>query len=319
MFSLKACAGNAVGVAAAVTLISVLPAEARMGGWERPSFVRECSDVPDVSMDTRTCTYYFQYTRTIETFVVPLTSGPIHITAVGAPGAGKRGLWSYGATVTGSFDFLPGTPLYAVVVGGEGWFDGYNGGGAGGGGGASDVRLGAPDLQHRIIVAGGGGGWGERLVDDPHAGQRLVMVKGGDAGQPGGGSGGQPGTAMAGGAGGGTEWGQGQPGRFGRGGAAAGGFGGGGGGLYGGGGGGCAGVVAESICAWSQPGSGGGGSSLVPPGGTITATHDLHPHVTITVTQSATTLWLPPGPGAARRPDATRTGTSRPVLRRRAA
>ncbi|MEW6477725.1 MAG: hypothetical protein AB1679_36230 [Actinomycetota bacterium] len=110
-----------------------MPAEARTAGRERLSYLRECNDVPAVSMDTRTCTFYFRYTRTIETFVMPPTTGPIHITAVGAPGAGERGLWSYGATVTGSFNFPPGTPL-SVVVGGEGWFDGYNGGGAGGGG-----------------------------------------------------------------------------------------------------------------------------------------------------------------------------------------
>jgi hypothetical protein len=246
-------------------MIAALPAEARTAGRERLSYLRECNDVPAVSMGTRTCTFYFRYTRTIETFVMPPTTGPIHITAVGAPGAGERGLWSYGATVTGSFNFPPGrrSPSLSAARAGS---TATTGGGAGGGGGASDVRSGVPDLEHCILVAGGGGGWGERLVDDPDVGQRLVKVKGGDAGQPGEGSGGQPGSATTGGAGGGTEWGQGQPGRFGHGGAGADGLGGGGGGLYGGGGGGsCSGIVEKSLCVWSQLGSGGGGSSLVPP------------------------------------------------------
>src|SRR5687768_5223803 len=54
-----------------------------------------------VSTDTRTCTYTFGYSRTIETFVVPPTMAPVQITAVGAPGAGEEDLRSRGATVTG--------------------------------------------------------------------------------------------------------------------------------------------------------------------------------------------------------------------------
>jgi hypothetical protein len=244
---------------------------------------------PDLNTGARTCSYRFEYTGNIDTFVVPPTTAPVQITVVGAPGAGKPGFRSQGATVTGSFPSLGGVPIF-VTVGGEGGFDGFNGGGLGGGGGASDVRLGAPDLEHRIIVAGGGGGWGEHLVFDEDLGaHRLVLVKGGDAGQPGLGSGGQPGSAAEGGKGGGTEYGPGQPGGFGRGGASGGGGGGGGGGgLYGGGGGGaCTGSDVEGIalCLHSQPGSGGGGSSLVPAGGSFVLTDDLTPSVTITVTQ----------------------------------
>lgn len=234
-----------------------------------------------VSTDTRTCTYTFRHTRTIETFVVPPTTAPVRITAVGATGAGGPDLRSRGATVTGSFSSLGGIPIF-IVVGGEGWLDGYNGGGSGGGGGASDVRLGSPDLDHRIIVAGGGGGYGEQLVfDDQLGAPRFRLVKGGDAGQPGLGSGGQPGTATAGGAGGGSEWAPGRSGTFGRGG------GGGGSGLYGGGdGGGCAGSDAKgSLCLDSQPGSGGGGSSLLPPGGTFVLSDQSPSSITITVTQ----------------------------------
>jgi hypothetical protein len=276
----------AVGAALAVTATCATPADARAN---QPSYVRGCR-IDSVFAGARTCTYTFRYSQTVETFVVPPTTEPVHILAVGAPGAGDRGYRSLGARVSGSFPNLGGMPIY-VAVGGEGWFDGYNGGGPGGGGGASDVRLGVPDLQHRIMVAAGGGGWGEEVVFDDQAGeQRLRLIKGGDAGLPGSGSGGQPGTATAGGIGGGTQWAQGQPGRIGRGGAGAPGInGGGGGGLYGGGGGGgCSGYDATgSLCPDSQPGSGGGGSSLIPPGGTSAVSDDFEPRVVITVVQYA--------------------------------
>jgi Glycine rich protein len=243
---------------------------------------------PDLATGTRTCTYTFPYTGTIETFVVPPTTAPVEITAVGAPGSGDPGLRSRGATVTGTFGNLSGVPIF-ITVGGEGAYDGYNGGGPGGGGGASDVRVGAPDLEHRILVAGGGGGAGEQLVFDQQLGTtRLVAVPGGDAGQPGLGAGGQPGTRNAGGAGGGTDYAPGRPGSFGRGGAGADGLGGGGGGYYGGGGGGgCAGSDENgtALCVDAQPGSGGGGSSLLPPGATFMTTDDPTPRITVTVTQ----------------------------------
>jgi hypothetical protein len=262
---------------------------------------------PDLDSGARTCSYRFEYTGNIDTFVVPPTTAPVQITVVGAPGAGKRGFKSRGATVTGSFPSLGGVPIF-VTVGGDGGVDGFNGGGVGGGGGASDVRLGAPDLEHRIIVAGGGGGWGEQLVFDEDLGtQRLVLVKGGDAGQPGMGSGGQPGTGSDGGKGGGTEYGPGQPGSFGRGGSGGGGGGGGGGGLYGGGGGGgCAGTDGEGIalCLDSQPGSGGGGSSLVPAGGSFVLADDLNPSVTITVTQYGAPYPDPTVPSTPEKPSA---------------
>jgi hypothetical protein len=206
---------------------------------------------------------------------------PVRITAIGAPGAGERGFHSWGANATGSFSNLSGKPIF-VTVGGEGWFDGYNGGARGGGGGASDIRLGALDLNRRILVAGGGGGVGETMVFDASSGEfRFALVKGGDAGEPGNGSGGAPGTGTAGGLGGGKDPARGESGRLGRGGTGGDGVSsGGGGGLYGGGGGGgCAG----SQCAYSLPGSGGGGSSLVPPGGTTTISDDVEPKVIITV------------------------------------
>src|SRR5579884_159649 len=168
----------------------IAPSQARTA---EPHEVKSCG-APDLSTGTRTCTYTFVHTDTIETFVVPATTkGPIKITATGAPGFGEDATKSRGATVTGTFNFLSGTPLF-VVVGGDGYYDGYNGG-VGGGGGASDVRLTMPDLQHRIMVAGGGGAAGEQMIfDSEHGIWRFIVVKGGDAGQPGlAPGGGQPG------------------------------------------------------------------------------------------------------------------------------
>jgi hypothetical protein len=274
------------------TLLSLAAATAFSAMWAVPveaqpnhvSYKTACG-LTDVSTGATRCTYTFPYTQTVETFVVPPTTEPVEITAVGAPGGGDREFRSRGASVTGSFSDLGGKPIF-VTVGGEGWFDGYNGGGPGGGGGASDVRLGLPHLDRRIIVAGGGGGWGEKLVFDETLGaHRFVLVKGGDAGQPGLGAGGAAGTATNGGNGGGNEPARGKPGLLGRGGASGGGIaGGGGGGLFGGGGGGgCSGDAGGSPCPDSEPGSGGGGSSLVPPGGTMTLSSDFEPRVVITV------------------------------------
>jgi Glycine rich protein len=271
-----------VCAAAAMIAAGAAPVEARP---DPASFTTTCGPT-DVSTGAKRCTYTFRYTQTMETFVVPPTTEPVQITAVGAPGGGDPGFRSRGAAVTASFSGLGGMPLF-VTVGGEGWFDGYNGGAPGGGGGASDVRLGLPRLDRRIIVAGGGGGWGEQLVFDAAAGlHRFTLVKGGDAGQPGFGAGGGAGTTTAGGDGGGNEPGRGKPGGPGRGGAGGEGIaGGGGGGLFGGGGGGaCSGPDGDgSPCLDSQPGSGGGGSSLVPPGGTFRLSDDFEPKVMITV------------------------------------
>jgi hypothetical protein len=272
----------AVVAVTAVVAVWAVPVEARPG---HPSFTTACG-ITNVSTGATRCTYTFRYTQTIETFIVPPTTEPIQITAVGAPGGGDPGFRSRGASVTGSFSHLSGMPIF-VTVGGEGWFDGYNGG-AGGGGGASDVRLGLPRLDRRIIIAGGGGGWGEQLVFDQSVGlHRFMLVRGGDAGQPGFGAGGAPGTATAGGDGGGTEPARGKPGILGQGGAGGEGLaGGGGGGLFGGGGGGgCSGDRDGNgkPCLDSQPGSGGGGSSLVPPGGRLALSSDFEPRVVITV------------------------------------
>ena len=288
---------QAMAAAAAVLVAAGLaPAGAGTTGGEGRTTPREyeteCA-TPRLDVGARTCHYTFFFTGNIETFVVPPTTEPVRITAIGAPGSGAPGLQSQGATVTGSFASMSGVPIF-ITVGGEGNYDGFNGGGLGGGGGASDIRLGGPELEHRIMVAGGGGGWGQQLIFDENGNGSLIKIEGGDAGQPGLGSGGKPGTMTAGGSGGGTEYAPGRPGSFGRGGGGAEGYGGGGGGYYGGGGaGGCVGSNPEgtALCLHSQPGSGGGGSSLLGAGGSILPTDDPTPRVIVTVAQYS--WWKP--------------------------
>jgi hypothetical protein len=285
-----ALVGGGIGTARASS-----PATPDSGQLKPQSYETACSPVPDLSAEVKRCTYTFRYTGNIDTFVVPPTTEPVQITAVGAPGAGPKGFRSRGATVTASFTHLSGVPIL-ITVGGDGRDDSFNGGGLGGGGGASDVRVGGHELENRVLVAGGGGGSGMQLVYDETLGtSRLVRVRGGDAGEPGLGAGGGAGTPAAGGVGGGNEYAPGQPGTFGRGGSGASGYGGGGGGYYGGGGGGgCAGgdENGPNPCLYGQPGSGGGGSSLLPPGATFVVNDDLTPMVKITVTQAG--WWAKP-------------------------
>ena len=275
---------RSLAVVSACGLLGLGPSAS--AGAARPSYITRCGLI-DIKTGARTCTYTFVHSRDVETFVVPPTRGPVEITAVGAPGFGEETVRSRGARVSGALPLLSGTLLF-VTVGGDGYYDSYNGG-EDGGGGASDVRVGFPDLKHRVIVAGGGGGAGNALFfDQEKQAWRFIVVKGGDAGQPGLASGGQPGTDSAGGAGGGHGTERGGDGTLGRGGYAADrGGGGGGGGYYGGGGGGgCLGADDnDHLCAESQPGSGGGGSSLVPPGGTVAVSQSVEPSITITVTQ----------------------------------
>ena len=80
--------------------------------------------------------------------------------SVGANSAGR------GARLVGTLTVTPGTVLH-LHVGGNAVLStpGANGGGLPGaqatsraGGGATDIRIGADDLAHRVLVAGGGGG-----------------------------------------------------------------------------------------------------------------------------------------------------------------
>jgi gliding motility-associated-like protein len=228
-------------------------------------------------------TVTYNYTGSVQQFIVPPCVYSIDITAAGAKGGGLNG--GNGATVTGTFAVNPGDIL-EIYVGGMGSCPGagYNGGGAGatatgagnescGGGGASDVRVAPYALANRIIVAAGGGGMGGGNTD-AQAGTGGCAT--GGNGQSPFGQGGFGGTQTAGGTGG-PPWissgNAGQNGALGIGGAGGsdpcynlGPGGGGGGGYYGGGGGG-------SDCFGSGSlggGGGGGGSSLVPAGGNCT-------------------------------------------------
>ncbi|MDR2524129.1 MAG: DUF5011 domain-containing protein [Candidatus Nomurabacteria bacterium] len=131
----------------------------------------------------------FVCTQAVQQWTVP-TSGLYEIETWGAQGgsggwfssAGNYSTGGKGGYATGKVMLAAGTQLY-IHVGcqGEGWNPrdqyisnsalkrgGFGGGGNAinnsysttGGGGASDVRIGADSLFHRVIVAGGGGGGG---------------------------------------------------------------------------------------------------------------------------------------------------------------
>jgi hypothetical protein len=117
----------------------------------------------------------FQFTGTMQTFVVPAFALFISVDVIGAVAGGAVGgtlRAGFGARVQATFPVTPGTVLY-IFVGGRGGNGacsngdqipgGWNGGGFGyqctsSGGGASDVRMGGTSASNRIIVAGGGGG-----------------------------------------------------------------------------------------------------------------------------------------------------------------
>ncbi len=116
----------------------------------------------------------FNYTGTIQYFVVPPGITSVNIKAWGAQGGTSYvGSVNYGGYAAGDIAVTPGETLY-VYVGEQptGINGGYNGGGNGdsggkGGGGASDVRKGGNALTDRIIVAagaGGGGYWSSEVI-----------------------------------------------------------------------------------------------------------------------------------------------------------
>lgn len=186
---------------------------------------------------TITCSVLFPYTGDTYTWTVPTGVNSIQITLAGAQG-GNSGSSSggKGGVDTGTASIAPGTTIY-VVVGGQ---NGFNGGGAAGvtisgytagsGGGATDVRVGGSSLNNRLMVAGGGGGAGRNTCS---------YQTGGAGGYPGGLGGlgdgrlGDSGTATAGGSVRGTS-----TDSAGLGSCSSSGWGGGGGGQRGGGGGG---------------------------------------------------------------------------------
>ncbi len=69
----RLCKSAAGAAALLATVASPVRAEAA-----RPSFKTECGPT-DVSLGTKTCTYTFPFSQTMETFVVPPTTEPVRI------------------------------------------------------------------------------------------------------------------------------------------------------------------------------------------------------------------------------------------------
>ncbi len=140
----------------------------------------------------------FNYTGSMQTFVVPAGVTELDVEVMGAEGGdavGNVSGWSTagavnhdggdGGRVTATISVTPGETLN-IYVGGEGQLTvgGFNGGGdpascsgteviAAGGGGASDIRQGGNTLGDRIVVSGGGGGNGgtfNTYYGDPNTG-----------------------------------------------------------------------------------------------------------------------------------------------------
>ena len=241
----------------------------------------------------------FNYTGSVQNWIVPPCVTSINVVVAGAKGGGNTG--GNGSRITATLNVTPGQTLN-IYVGGMGTCGnnsgGWNGGGTGfasnpananynscGGGGSTDIRIGGTALGNRVIVAGGGGGksGGSNSV----SGGSANCVNGSPGTNTYGGGGG--GGTQASGGSGGTPWAGtppgGQAGALGQGGN--GGFwstasgGGGGGGYYGGGGGG-----NDGCCTGSNGGGGGGaGSSLMPLGGTcLPANNAGNGYATITYT-----------------------------------
>lgn len=278
--------------------------------------------VPEPNGEQLRCSVSYVSTGAPQTFTVPANVTSVDLELVGGNGGGQwvntdPTLIGSGARVTGTLPGLVAGETLTVVVGGNGRVktdssqtenSGYNGGGNGtglwhvaGGGGATDVRQYGNNLLARVAVAGGGGGSVKTVAAPPE-----VIASGGAAGEAGsvpqaGCDAAQPGTSAVGGAGGtcgsATPGTAGTLGVGGDGGDRQGagnylGGGGGGGGYYGGGGG------VGAINGQSFNGSGAGGSSLVPAGGTVAPSGRAAPSATvsylidigtITVTPVATT------------------------------
>lgn len=120
----------------------------------------------------------FNYTGSVQNFVVPNNISSIEVETWGAQGGGANsGVGGKGGYAKGTLSVTPGETLY-IYVGGKGEATtlsvqvngGFNGGGyamgkavntyAASGGGASDIRKGGTALVNRVIVAGAGGGTG---------------------------------------------------------------------------------------------------------------------------------------------------------------
>ncbi len=148
-----------------------------------------------------TGTLTFNYTGSVQQFIVPPGVTEIHAAVYGAQGGAN---WTdntnYGGLVEADMTVVPGETLY-IYVGEQptgitgGWNGGGNGEAAGaGGGGASDIRIGGTTLMDRKIVAGAGGGAGFWMGEHIVGGQGGGLIGGaGYRGNPGN-PGGDPGT-----------------------------------------------------------------------------------------------------------------------------
>ena len=116
-------------------------------------------------------TYSFQYTGSLQKFVVPNRVTAIQVNAIGAKGGtGGRGqAGGAGANITTTLNVTPGQILYVVVGGfpGQSTTPKYGFGGSGGsgtnyggaGGGLSGVfTSSSPAVANALVIAGGGGG-----------------------------------------------------------------------------------------------------------------------------------------------------------------
>lgn len=134
-------------------------------------------------LEAQIVTQTFNYTGSMQSWVIPPCVGTMTIDvkgAAGGTGASSGPVGGNGGAARAVFTATPGITLY-IAVGGMGSVTagGFNGGGNGGtssstqgagGGGASDVRAGTNALSSRIIVAAGGGGGGGSSTYAPSAG-----------------------------------------------------------------------------------------------------------------------------------------------------
>ena len=213
-----------------------------------PNIENECGACYDPNeIETFTTTYNF--TGSVQSFVVPAGVSSLSVELYGAQGADSQSCvdgetsqadGGLGGLTEGEISVVAGQTLY-LYVGGKGGTSGtggWNGGGAGGqygggGGGATDIRTTIGNFASRLIVAGGGGA-GNTGCPDAGAGGNGGGLTGAQGTSLIGNIGGGGGTQVSGGAVGTTPA---QPGSFGNGGGVFGGnISGGGGGWYGGGG-----------------------------------------------------------------------------------
>ena len=233
----------------------------------------------------------FNYTGTVQYFVVPVFITSIDADIRGAEGSqdgGGAGAPGKGGRVQASLSVTPGDTLY-IYAGGAGVAPngGFNGGGnggvantgpaGGGGGGMSDIRQGGNLFSDIVAAAAGGGGCGGYNGVNGGDGGGLTGQPGTDGAAMGGGGGTQVSGGPAGtGAGScglagtvGAQWTGGTGGNT-TCGSGFGGGGGGGAGYFGGGGGGAA---AFLICCPDWSSGGGGGSNYLDSSSAVLIAH----------------------------------------------